>query len=494
MLERNRILAIALTLCLAFAGACSGAESNNGDNNGNNNADAGNDVSTDDTGGDTSETSYDGLVINELTSKGDPNDWFELYNASDSDIDLSGVFFTDDIAGEPEKGVFSSGTVPAGGYFVKEMTEEDPGFKLGGDEELAIIAPNGDIIDQVDWDDGDAPENASYGRIPNGSGDFKTLTNVTRGAENMDNTGECGNDTIEGDEVCDGTALDGEDCAAQGFDGGDLACASDCTAFDTSACTTAGEVVINEVASKDGDKLELFNRGGSQVDISGWYYGDDDFPADDTHKYVIDSGTTLDAGAYIVFEKDTHHDFGFGGNDAATLFDADDNQVDQADWGDDEADTSYCRIPNGTGDFKPCSDATFGAENMDSTSGTPMVVINEVSSKDGDKLELYNAGDAEADISGWYYGDDAFPGDDTHKYTIAADTTLAAGAYIVFEKDTHHDFGLGGDDAVTLFDADDNQIDMADWPDGDADTSYCRMPNGTGDFQACATATFGAEN
>jgi hypothetical protein len=360
MFDRNRILFLVLALCLAFAGACSGAETNNG----NTDSDAGSDVSTDDTEADTSQTSYDGLVINELTSKGDPNDWFELYNTSDEAIDISGVFFTDDIAGEPEKGVFATGTtVPVGGYFVKELTEADPGFKLGSDEELAIIAPNGDIIDSVDWADGDAPENASYGRIPNGTGDFKTLNNVTRGAENMDNTGDCGNDAIDGDEVCDGTALDGEDCATQGFDGGDLACAADCAAFDTSSCTVAGDVIINEVASKNGDQLELYNRGGSEVEISGWYYGDDDFPADDTHKYTIAADTTLAAGEYLVFEEGTHHTFGFGGDDAVTLFDADDNQVDQADWPDGEADTSYCRTPNGTGDFQACASATFGAAN-----------------------------------------------------------------------------------------------------------------------------------
>jgi len=49
----------------------------------------------------------------------------------------------------------------------------------------------------------------------------------------------CGNDVIEDAEICDGVDLAGEDCIAQGFEGGVLGCADDCTAFDTSNCTDA---------------------------------------------------------------------------------------------------------------------------------------------------------------------------------------------------------------------------------------------------------------
>jgi hypothetical protein len=49
----------------------------------------------------------------------------------------------------------------------------------------------------------------------------------------------CGNDTIDGKDVCDGTDLGGQDCMSQGFDGGTLACLDDCTGYDTSGCTSA---------------------------------------------------------------------------------------------------------------------------------------------------------------------------------------------------------------------------------------------------------------
>ena len=71
----------------------------------------------------------------------------------------------------------------------------------------------------------------------------------------------CGDDIAEGAEVCDGTDLVAEDCTTQGFDGGDLACASDCTAFDTSACTTdeppmCGDDAVNQDSEEcDGSDL-----------------------------------------------------------------------------------------------------------------------------------------------------------------------------------------------------------------------------------------------
>ena len=49
--------------------------------------------------------------------------------------------------------------------------------------------------------------------------------------------GTCGNDVIEGNEVCDGTDLGGATCGSEGCSGGTLACNPTCSGFDTSSCT-----------------------------------------------------------------------------------------------------------------------------------------------------------------------------------------------------------------------------------------------------------------
>jgi len=53
-------------------------------------------------------------------------------------------------------------------------------------------------------------------------------------------TQTCGNNLIEGTELCDGTALGGNTCTniGGGFDGGTLACGGSCTSWDTAQCTS----------------------------------------------------------------------------------------------------------------------------------------------------------------------------------------------------------------------------------------------------------------
>ena len=73
------------------------------------------------------------------------------------------------------------------------------------------------------------------------------LENCTATAEELDGSclpGQdvwpycrCGDHAAEPPEVCDGTDLTGQDCVSQGFGGGTLTCLSDCSGFDTSACT-----------------------------------------------------------------------------------------------------------------------------------------------------------------------------------------------------------------------------------------------------------------
>ncbi len=126
------------------------------------------------------------LVINEVAAKGDPLDWFELYNVSDEAVDLSGYVVADDLFDADKRVAFPSGTTLAPGAYVQVEVDSDnwAGFKLGGDEELGIWTSRGLLVDSVVWDEGDAPEGGSYARIPDGTGDFQTVDSPTPGEEN----------------------------------------------------------------------------------------------------------------------------------------------------------------------------------------------------------------------------------------------------------------------------------------------------------------------
>ena len=145
--------------------------------------------------------------------------------------------------------------------------------------------------------------------------------------------------------------------------------------------------------------------------------------------------------------------------------------------------------------WEECSDA-FEC-NLTVEEATSTVVINEVLAKgsvDEDWIELFNTGDTAVDISGWSLNDDDYI--DADKYTFPADTTIAAGAYLVLVKDVEFTFGVGKADAILFLNAAGALVDIADWEDGDApeDKTYGRIPNGTGDFKTLDTPTKGAEN
>ncbi len=119
-------------------------------------------------------------------------------------------------------------------------------------------------------------------------------------------------------------------------------------------------VKINEVESNGGspgDWIEIINNGTTTVDLAGFTVRDND----DTHNYLLASGTTLAPGAYLVIEE-AALGFGLGGADSARLFDRSLRLVDGYDWL-THATTTYGRCPNGTGAFATSASSTKGAAN-----------------------------------------------------------------------------------------------------------------------------------
>jgi hypothetical protein len=89
----------------------------------------------------------------------------------------------------------------------------------------------------------------------------------------------CGDDVLNGDEECDGTAFGANDCTTAGnFAGGELACTDVCT-FDTSGCNAEAECnngFIEEGEDCDGDAL-----GDATCESAGAFTGGELACADD---------------------------------------------------------------------------------------------------------------------------------------------------------------------------------------------------------------------
>lgn len=154
-----------------------------------------------------------------------------------------------------------------------------------------------------------------------------------------------------------------------------------------------------------------------------------------------------------------------------------------------------------------CGD--FDLSGCMSAPAEPLVTLNEVTSKGiaegphadmGDAIELYNAGRAAADLSGWKLSDDAsFPVDKT--YVFPPGSTLEAGAFLVLVElndvtmTGELPFGISGsnEETLTLADAGGVVIDAVTFEGALAEVSYCRVPDGVGAWAAC-DPTFGATN
>ena len=132
-------------------------------------------------------TSSTSVVINELMAQndnavqdsfGEYDDWFELYNLSSSDIDLSGWTVTDDI-NTLDKFTFPEGTIIASNAYLIVWADEDEeqdglhsNFKLSANgESLYLLNDMEELVDEVNFPE--AITDLSYARTPNGVGSFE---------------------------------------------------------------------------------------------------------------------------------------------------------------------------------------------------------------------------------------------------------------------------------------------------------------------------------
>lgn len=129
------------------------------------------------------------IVINELMASnvdvvadtdGSYDDWVELLNTTENELSLGGLYLSDD-ATNLSKWALPNQELPAGSYFIIWAdSEQDQGtshasFKLSSAGEALFLSDAHQVlIDSVLFPE--QIENVSYGRTPNGLGDFTFLS------------------------------------------------------------------------------------------------------------------------------------------------------------------------------------------------------------------------------------------------------------------------------------------------------------------------------
>ncbi len=158
--------------------------------------------SNDDNDDENDQTEYH-LYINEFMASndntiadenGEYDDWIELYNAGDKEVDIAGMYFSDN-ADDPTAYQIPSGKgnetkIPAGGFLlIWADGQTDQGilhlpFKLSsGGEAIVVTAKDGaTLIDQRIFEAQET--DISEGRLPDGSDNWTKFSEPTPGASN----------------------------------------------------------------------------------------------------------------------------------------------------------------------------------------------------------------------------------------------------------------------------------------------------------------------
>lgn len=122
---------------------------------------------------------------------GEYNDWIEIYNPLDEAVNLQGWGLSDN-ENNPFKWVFPDVTLSPGGYLLvwaSGKNRDVPGQQLhtnfsisSAGEELLLTRPNGELVDFIPPTP--VPTDISFGRVPDGTGDWYYFSQPTPGASN----------------------------------------------------------------------------------------------------------------------------------------------------------------------------------------------------------------------------------------------------------------------------------------------------------------------
>ena len=271
--------------------------------------------------------------------------------------------------------------------------------------------------------------------------------------------------------------------------------------FGFTSLSVAGEedLIISEImydpagADPKHEWLEIYNSSGNSINLDGWKF----FEAGTNH------GLTLFQGSFILNSKK----YAIVADDAAT-FKGDypdfsgtiiDSAFSLSNSGEDLAfknkageivlEFSYSSDSGGNGngfslEYANSGDwcesyvtgGTPGAKNSEKPAPkeySQNIIFNELfpnpKNEDGEYIELYNAGDENADLSGWILRDASKSG----KYVLPKDTSLETGEYLViYKKDSKLSLNNSGEETVYLYNPNEELADKASYTGSKENKSY----------------------
>jgi hypothetical protein len=120
------------------------------------------------------------MAVNSVTAAdqdGEYDDWIELYNLTNEEIDLTGYYLTDSKKNLTKWRFPAGTTITAKGYLIVWADTDTmqqglhTNYKLSSlGERVILLSPDVKVLDKVEYDA--QTSELAYARVPNGTGDF----------------------------------------------------------------------------------------------------------------------------------------------------------------------------------------------------------------------------------------------------------------------------------------------------------------------------------
>ena len=445
---------------------------------------------------------------------GDANDeYIELYNAGDLAIDLSG-WRVDDVAngGTAPYTLPSGTTVAAHGFLVLWSRDTGIGLNNSGDT-VRLLRPDGVEVESTSYSQTVADQ--AYSKTVDGGSEWTRVYPPSPGASNQPAPTATPTPTATPGNYPSGVSLN---------------------EFMPKPISDWNDDGI--VSDANDEYIELYNANDFMVDLSGWRV--DDVANGGTAPYTLPPGSTVGAHDFLLLWS---RESGVGLNnsgDTVRLLRPDGVEVESTSYSQTVGDEAYSKTVDGGNQWTrsyppspgspnlppawtatPTPSATPTASAAPSPSATPTatlavsptpypdgISLNEYMpnpedvdwNNDGilgdgndEYIELYNAGDAAVDLSGWQVDDVA--GGGSAPYTLPPGSTLAAHGFLVlWSRDSHIALNNSGGDSVRLLRPDGVEVESTSYRAAPADGAYSKTMDGGSEWTLAYPPSPGASN
>jgi hypothetical protein len=423
---------------------------------------------------------------------GEMEDFVELYNYGEVEVDIAGLWFTDTPA--DSNGVYDAWQIPAGfpetvvpaGGFIALWFDKDSEqgplhveAKLSSDGEFIIMLDTDGVTELINFEFGPQYTDVTYAVFPDGSENWDYTVTLTPNLANVYTELILGCTDVEASNYNPDANYNDETCE-YGLEIPVLFINEFLASNETGIVDTSGEF---------SDWIEIYNPGSEDVDLGGLYISDDTL---DLTMHQIPLGfaeTVVPAGGFVFLWADKDSEEGplhievklsSSGEDIVLVANDGTTIIDSYTFGEQIADISEGRESDGADNWVFFETPTPGESN----GNTPVlelyinefVASNETGYQDADDLgddpyddwvEIYNASNEDVDIAGMYFADGNI---ELHQIpTGFSETIISANGYLIiwFDKESEEGplhieekLGSSGDeihfydiDGVTLIDS-----------------------------------------